>query len=84
MDQRLKILSQETPVSIRELQKNPSAVLHGVVRIMKGSKTLGFFFSETEFKKLFHLPIPENPEAFYKAAYERGDIIDDEPEEYID
>jgi hypothetical protein len=82
MNGALRALTQEKLVTIRDLQKNPSAYLKGIVRIMKRGKTVGFFFSDEEVKKLFGLRSQETPsfEAI-QAAYERGDIIDDESDE---
>lgn len=75
----LKVLSKESIVSIRDLQKNPSASLKDITRITKAGKTIGFFFSLKEIHKMFareergESPTLEELEA----AYTHGEIIDD-------
>ena len=46
------LLADERVASIREVQKNPSAVLRGITRVTRGSKTIGFFLSNEEFAEL--------------------------------
>lgn len=78
-----RALTKENIASIRDLQKNPSASLQGITRIMKGKTTLGFFFPLKEIERMLGpnredsiwLKSPSAEE--YKVAYERGDIIDD-------
>lgn len=78
-----KALTKEKVVSISELQKSPTTHLQGITRIMKGKTTLGFFFPLKEIERMLGpnreesiwLKSPSAEE--YKAAYERGDIIDD-------
>ena len=41
----LSHLTKERIVSISEIQKNPSKALQGITRIMRGSKTVGFYIS---------------------------------------
>ena len=53
MKNTLEILAGENIVPIRELQKNPSACLQGITRIVKGTKTLGFFFAKEEIDQIF-------------------------------
>ncbi len=47
-----QLLTKERVASIREVQKNPSQALRGVTRVMRGSETLGFFFSSEEFNEI--------------------------------
>ena len=47
-----QLLAKERIASIREIQKSPSKSLFGLTRVMRGSKTLGFFFSVQEFEEL--------------------------------
>lgn len=47
-----QLLTKEHVTSIREVQKNPSQALRGVTRVMRGSETLGFFFSNEEFNEI--------------------------------
>ena len=47
-----KLLAREHVASIRDVQQNPSKSLRGMTRVMRGSKTLGFFFSTEEFDEL--------------------------------
>lgn len=44
----LQLLAKERVASIREVQKNPSQALQGVTRVIRGAKTVGFFFSSEE------------------------------------
>lgn len=46
------LLQREHVASIRDVQKNPSKSLRGMTRVMRGSKTFGFFFSSEEFDEL--------------------------------
>lgn len=46
------LLADERVASIRQVQKNPSAALRGITRVMRGSKTIGFFLSNEEFAEL--------------------------------
>ena len=46
------LLRREHVASIREVQKNPSKKLRGITRVMRGSKTFGFFFSNEELDEL--------------------------------
>lgn len=48
----LQILAGENIASIRDVQKNPSRALKGVTRVMRGRKTIGFFFSNAEWEEL--------------------------------
>lgn len=79
----LRVLAKEHVASIRDLQKSPSTHLKTITRIMKGSATLGFFFPLKEIERLFgangvgSIRNGGASEEEYKAAYERGDIIDD-------
>lgn len=47
---KFTVLSQERVASIRDIQKNPSAALKGITRVMRGSKTIGFFLSNEDYK----------------------------------
>lgn len=46
------LLRREHVASIRDVQKNPSKSLRGITRVMRGSKTVGFFFSNEELDEL--------------------------------
>ena len=46
------LLVREHVASIREVQKNPSKTLRGVTRVMRGSKTIGLYFSNDELDDL--------------------------------
>ena len=52
MQQIHAFLVKEQIASIREVQRNPSKVLRGITRVMRGSKTLGFFFAHDELDEL--------------------------------
>ena len=52
MSKIYQLLSREHIASIRDVQKNPSKKLRDITRVMRGSKTLGFFFSNAEFDEL--------------------------------
>ena len=47
-----QLLTQERIASIRDVQKNPSKALRGITRVMRGSKTVGFFFSNDDFDEI--------------------------------
>ena len=47
-----QLLTREHIASIRDVQKNPSKTLRGVTRVMRGSKTIGFYFSSEELDDL--------------------------------
>ncbi|MBI2437140.1 MAG: hypothetical protein HYV41_05410 [Candidatus Magasanikbacteria bacterium] len=49
---KLELLKTEQVVSIRDIQKNPSKMLRGITRVMRGSTTHGFFFSTDELEEL--------------------------------
>ena len=48
----LQVLAGENIASIRDVQKNPSRALKGVTRVMRGRKTIGFFFANAEWEEL--------------------------------
>lgn len=52
MIQQLMIVNKEKVVSVRDVQRNPSAVLQGLTRIVKNGKTLGFFLNKEEWEEL--------------------------------
>lgn len=52
MSKAYQLLQRENVASIRDVQKNPSRSLRGMTRVMRGSKTFGFFFSTEEFDEL--------------------------------
>ncbi len=52
MNPKYSFLSQERVASIREIQKSPSSALRGFTRVLRGTKTLGFFFPKDEFDTL--------------------------------
>ena len=52
MSQKLELLAKEGVASIRDIQKNPSKVLKGITRVVRGSRTIGFFFSNEELDDL--------------------------------
>ena len=49
---RHAILGRERVASIREIQRNPSRALCGITRVIRGSKTVGFFFDNEELDDL--------------------------------
>ena len=53
MSQKFEILAKEGVASIRDIQKNPSKALKGITRVIRGSKTMGFYFSNEELDELF-------------------------------
>lgn len=52
MSQQYQFLTKEDVASIRDIQKNPSKALRGITRVVRGSKTIGFFFSNAELEDL--------------------------------
>ena len=48
---KLQTLQNERITSIREIQKNPSKVLQGITRVLKGTKTMGFYLSNEEYNE---------------------------------
>jgi PHD/YefM family antitoxin component YafN of YafNO toxin-antitoxin module len=52
MTPSLVALSREHVASIRDVQKNPSRALCGITRVVRGSKTIGFFLSNEEWEQL--------------------------------
>jgi PHD/YefM family antitoxin component YafN of YafNO toxin-antitoxin module len=52
MAKAYQLLSREHVASVRDVQKNPSKALRGITRVTRGSKTVGFFFSNEEFDEL--------------------------------
>ena len=52
MTKAYQLLEKEHVASIREIQKNPSKALKGITRVMRGNKTIGFFFSNEEFDEI--------------------------------
>lgn len=64
MTDKLNVLAQESVASIRDIQKNPSKALRGITRVMRGSKTIGFFFSNEELGDLL-----EGIEAFSSLSF---------------
>lgn len=64
MTDKLNVLAQESVASIRDIQKNPSRALRGITRVMRGSKTIGFFFSNEELGDLL-----EDIEAFSSSSF---------------
>lgn len=52
MSKTYQLLAKEHVVSIRDIQKNPSKVLQGLTRVMRGPKTIGFFLSNEEMDNL--------------------------------
>lgn len=46
------VLGRERIASIREIQRNPSRALRGITRVVRGSKTIGMFFSNEEIDDL--------------------------------
>ena len=63
---KFSLLADERVASIREVQKNPSRTLRGITRVMRGSKTIGFFLANEEFDELM-----ENQEALSSKLYLR-------------
>ncbi len=52
MSHTFELLAREGVASIRDIQKNPSKALQGITRVVRGSKTIGFFFSNEELEEL--------------------------------
>lgn len=52
MSKKYQLLEKENVASIREIQINPSKVLKGITRVVKGGKTMGFYFSNEEFDEI--------------------------------
>lgn len=52
MTNKLDVLAQERVASIRDIQKNPSRALQGITRVMRGTKTVGFYLSNDEMDNL--------------------------------
>lgn len=52
MAKMYQLLTKEHVTSIREVQKNPSKSLRGITRVMRGTQTIGFFFSNEDFDEL--------------------------------
>lgn len=48
----LEQINKERIASIREIQRNPSKALQDITRVVRGSKTIGFFLSSEEFDEL--------------------------------
>ncbi len=53
MPARHLVLMHENTASIRDVQKSPSKALRGITRVMRGTKTIGFFFANDEAQSLF-------------------------------
>lgn len=69
------ILANERVASIRDLQKNPSAILKGITRVTRGSKTIGFFLSNEDFAELVESQEALNSKPFVRRiAQARRDI----------
>lgn len=64
MTDKLNVLAQESVASIRDIQKNPSRALRGITRVVRGSKTVGFFFSNEELGDLL-----EDIQAFSSSSF---------------
>jgi hypothetical protein len=47
-----QLLTKERVASIRDVQKNPSQALRGITRVLRGNKTVGFFFSNEDFDEI--------------------------------
>lgn len=52
MSRQFELLTKENVASIREIQKNPSKALRSITRVVCGSRTIGFFFSNEELDEL--------------------------------
>ena len=63
---KFSLLADENTASVREIQRNPSRALRGITRVMRGSKTVGFFLSNENFDELV-----ENQEATASRAHVR-------------
>jgi len=63
MPHALTTLAREHVASIRDVQKNPSRALCGITRVVRGSKTIGFFLANEEWDELL-----EDIEAFGSAS----------------
>jgi hypothetical protein len=59
MNPKFQALAEESVASIRDIQKNPSRALRGMTRVVRGSKTVGFFFSNEQLEEFI-----EDVEAF--------------------
>ncbi|MBI5793831.1 hypothetical protein HZA87_01955 [Candidatus Uhrbacteria bacterium] len=53
MSHKYDLLAREEVVSIRGIQRNPLQALKGFTRVIRGSKTIGFFLSNEEMDNLF-------------------------------
>lgn len=47
-----KILTVEKIASVRDIQRNPSKALTGLTRVMRGSKTMGYYFDVMSFDEV--------------------------------
>ena len=77
----LKALQEENVVNIKQLQKSPSRYLKGVTRIMRGSKTHGFFFDPRALEDFLEDWEAANSENFKKSiarARARKDYVSHE------
>lgn len=52
MPKSYQLLRKENIASIRDVQKNPSRALRGLTRVIRGSKTIGFFLANEEMDDL--------------------------------
>ncbi len=64
MNEQFSVLARENVASIRDVQKNPSKALRGITRVIRGSKTIGFFLSNEEWEDLL-----ENIEAMSSPSF---------------
>lgn len=52
MPSTYSVIGKENIASVRDIQRNPSQALRGLTRVMRGSQTMGFYFSQDLFDEL--------------------------------
>ena len=72
---KYQVLAEENIASIRDIQKNPSKALRGVTRVMRGGKTVGFFFSNKEIDDMLEdFEATSSPEFLVRIREAREDM----------
>lgn len=71
MSRQFELLTKENVASIREIQKNPSKALRRITRVVRGSQTIGFFFSNEELDELLE-EIEASSSQTFKAKIKQG------------
>jgi len=71
MSHPFTFLLKENIASIRDIQKNPSKALQGLTRVMRGTKTMGFYLSNEEMDEFLE-DMEAASSAVFKARIKKG------------